>query len=159
MDLTSHIERFEKRYAEVEAALGDPRVIGDQKKMQELSREYSRLKSLVESGRRYLKIQSDIEENQGIIQSEPADSEMAEMAKEELESLKSEFSQIEVDLKMGIIPPNPTDSRNTIFEIRAGAGGAESALFVADLCRMYTRYSEKVGWKLKVTWRKFKRSH
>lgn len=150
MDLEPHINKFEKRYSEVEAALSDPRVIGDQKKMQELSREYSRLKSLVESGRRFLKISADIIENQEIVQSEPAESEMAQMAKEELELLKSEKEKIEIDLKMGIIPPNPTDSRNTIFEIRAGAGGSESALFVADLCRMYTRYAENMGWKLEI---------
>ncbi len=150
MDLAPHIQKFEKRYSEVEAALSDPRVIGDQKKMQELSREYSRLKSLVESGRRFLKITDDINENQSIVQDEPAESEMAQMAKEELGLLKAEKEKIEIELKMGIIPPNPTDSRNTIFEARAGAGGSESALFVADLCRMYTRYAENMGWKMEI---------
>lgn len=150
MDLSPHIARFESRYSEVEAALGDPRVIENQKKMQELSREYSRVKGLVESGRRYLKIREDIAENEEILKGEPSESEMAEMAKEELGALKEELGQVEIDLKMGIIPPNPTDSRDTIFEIRAGAGGSESALFVADLYRMYTRFCEKLGWRIEL---------
>lgn len=150
MDLIPHIERFEKRFAEVEAALSDPRVLGNQTKMQEMSREYSRLKGLVESGRRYTRILKDIGENEQLVRDEPGESEIAEMAREELNSLREEFPSVELAIKMGIVPPDPTDSRNTIFEIRAGAGGSESALFVADLCRMYTRYAENTGWRMEI---------
>lgn len=148
MDLIPHIQRFEKRYAEVESALSDPRVLSNQSKMQEMSREYSRLKQLVESGRRFIKVQGDILENQLIMREENPDSEMAQLAREELCLLEEEFPKVEMALKMGIVPPDPTDSRNTIFEIRAGAGGSESALFAADLSRMYTRYTEDAGWRL-----------
>lgn len=150
MDLIPHIERFERRFAEVEAALSDPRVLGNQSKMQEMSREYARLKGLVESGRRYVKIVRDIEENRQILREENAESEMAAMAQEELADLEEEFPKVELAIKMGIIPPDPTDSRNTIFEIRAGAGGSEAALFVSDLCRMYTRYAENSGWRMEI---------
>ena len=150
MDLIPHIERFERRFAEVEAALSDPRVLGNQSKMQEMSREYARLKGLVESGRRYVKIVKDIDENRQILREENAESEMAAMAQEELTDLEEEFPKVELAIKMGIIPPDPTDSRNTIFEIRAGAGGSEAALFVSDLCRMYTRYAENSGWRMEI---------
>jgi peptide chain release factor 1 len=75
---------------------------------------------------------------------------MALMAKEDLVELKERYAEATVALQMGIVPPDPTDSRDTIVEIRAGAGGSESALFSADLYRMFSRYSEDRGWKLEV---------
>ena len=150
MDLNAHIDRFEQRYAELETALGDSSVFDNQAKAQELTREYSRMKALSEAGREYRKALAELEENREMVSLEPADSEMAEMAKEEIERLENEMPRIELRLKEGILPPDPTDSRDTIFEIRAGAGGSESALFVADLYRMYTRYSEDQKWKVEV---------
>jgi peptide chain release factor 1 len=79
---------------------------------------------------------------------EGADSEMGEMARDEIERLEKEEERLTQELQWGIVPPDPTDSRDTIFEIRAGAGGSESALFAADLYRMYTRYAETQGWKV-----------
>ena len=73
---------------------------------------------------------------------------MAQMAKEEIARLEAEEKKLAQELQFGIVPPNPTDSRNTIVEIRAGAGGSESALFAADLYRMYCRYAETRGWKI-----------
>lgn len=150
MDLSPHIDRFEKRYAELESALGDSRVFEDPARAQELSREYSRLKGLVEAGKQFRKAQTDLEENRALASDEPADSEMGAMVREDIERLEAEVSRLELRLKEGVLPPDPTDSRDTIFEIRAGAGGSESALFVADLCRMYTRYAETQGWKLEM---------
>ena len=72
---------------------------------------------------------------------------MAEMAQEELLTLKPAYEAAEKKVRFGIVPPDETDSRNTIFEIRAGVGGEEAALFAAELARMYTRYAEKIGWK------------
>lgn len=150
MDLHPFIARFQRRLAEVESALGDPSVFNNQKKSQELSREYNRLKSLVTQGEAFQRIESEIRDNEELIESEPADSEMALMAKEDLVQLKERYEEATVALQMGIVPPDPTDSRDTIVEIRAGAGGSESALFSADLYRMFSRYSEDQGWKLEV---------
>lgn len=148
MDLRPHIERFEKRYAELEAALSDARVFENQQRAQELTREYSRLKELVASGRQYLKTLGDLAENRELLASEPEGSEMAQMAAEDIARLEAEEKKLERELQFGIVPPDPADSRNTIFEIRAGAGGQESALFAADLYRMYMRYAEAQGWKI-----------
>src|SRR6185369_16402211 len=82
------------------------------------------------------------------LQSEPAESELAQMAKEEVTRLETEERKLGKRLQFGLVPPEATDSRNTIIEIRAGAGGSESALFAADLYRMYTRYAESRGWKV-----------
>jgi peptide chain release factor 1 len=146
LDLRPHIERFKRRFAEVEAALNDPKAFENQQRAQELSREYARLKDLVAHGENYLKTLREFEENRQLLAS--GDAEMAEMAKEELTRLLAEEKKAETALQHGIIPPDPSDSRNTIIEIRAGAGGSESALFAADLYRMYTRYADRQGWKV-----------
>src|SRR5437868_3634939 len=148
MDLKPHIDRFARRFAEVEAALSDPNAFDNNQRAQELSREYARLKELVASGNAYLKAVTDLEENRALAQSEPAESELAVMAREEIGRLETAVKRFSQEVQRGILPPDPTDSRNTIIEIRAGAGGSESALFAADLYRMYTRYSEGQGWKV-----------
>ena len=148
MDLRPHIEKFQRRFAEVEAALSDPKAFDIPQRAQELSREYARLKDLVAVGSAYLKTLRDLEENRALLQSEPEGSELAVMAQEEITRLAEVEKKQAFRVQCGVLPPNPTDSRNTIFEIRAGAGGLESALFAAELYRMYTRYAEGRRWKV-----------
>ena len=148
LDLRPHIDRFIRRFAEVESSLNDPHVFDNPARAQELSREYARLKDLTTFGRAYLKAVTELAENTELAAQELSDTEMGQMAREEITRLQGEVSRLSHELQMGIIPPNPTDSRNTIVEIRAGAGGSESALFAADLYRMYTRYAEGRGWKV-----------
>ena len=148
MDLAPHIERFGRRLSEVEAALSAPDAFANPAKAQELSREYSRLKELVASGRDYLAACRELTGNREMLASEAPGSELATLAAEEISRLEASVAHLTLDVQRGLLPPDPTDSRNTIVEIRAGAGGAESALFAADLFRMYTRYAETRGWKV-----------
>jgi peptide chain release factor 1 len=148
MDLSPHIEKFARRLAEVEAALSDPNTFNNQQRAQELGKEYARLKDLVGQGQTYLKVLAELAENRAMLAAEPAESELAQMAKEEVGRLEREEKRLGLEVQRGILPPDPADSRNTIVEIRAGAGGQESALFSADLYRMYTRYAEGRGWKV-----------
>lgn len=148
MELRPHIEKFNRRFAEVEAALSDPKVFDIPARAQELGREYARLKELVATGATFLKAQRDLEENRALLAAEKSDAELAVMAKEEIARLEAELHRLTLQVQRGVLPPDPTDSRNTIVEIRAGAGGAESALFAADLYRMFTRYAETQGWKI-----------
>jgi peptide chain release factor 1 len=148
MDLRPHIEKFRQRYAELESALSDPKAFDNPQRAQELSREYSRLKELITIGDGYKKALADLEENRSLLKTESPDSELAQMAKEEIARLEAEEKRLSQQVQFGLVPPNPTDSRNTIIEIRAGAGGSESALFAADLYRMYCRYAEARGWKI-----------
>ena len=145
MDLQPHIEKFAKRMTEVENELGDPKVFENNRRAQELGREYSRLKELVAQGNRYLKARNELSENRTL--AEGTDEEMAEMAREEMARLEEEVPQLEKQVQLGLVPPDPTDSRNTIVEIRAGAGGNEAALFAGDLYRMYTYYATSQGWQ------------
>ena len=148
MDLRPHIDRFSRRFAEVESLLSDPKVFENPQRFQELSKEYSRLKELVTAGSNFIKVQSDLADNQSLLNSEPPDSELAIMAKDEMVRLEKEVDRWRVEVQRGLVPPEPADSRNTIIEIRAGAGGMESSLFAADLYRMYTRYAEPKKWKV-----------
>src|SRR6185369_9460887 len=148
MDLCPHIERFSKRLAEVESALSDPNVFANNQRFQELSKEYARLKELVTHGSAYLKTRADLAANRELLKSEAGDSEIARMAKEDIARLDAEEKRLALEVESGVVPPDPADSRNTIIEIRGGAGGSESALFAADLYRMYSRYAESHGWKL-----------
>jgi peptide chain release factor 1 len=148
MELRPHIEKFRRRFAEVEAELSDAKLFDNPQNAQELSREYARLKELVAAGNAYLKTIADLEENRALLKTEPAESELAAMAKEEMARLEAEEKKLALQIQFGLVPPDPTDSRNTIMEIRAGAGGLESALFAADLYRMYCRYAETRGWKI-----------
>jgi peptide chain release factor 1 len=148
MDLRPHIEKFARRFAEVETALSDPKAFDNPQRAQELSKEYARLKELVAAGQAYQKTVADLAENRALLDTEAAESELAQMAKEEIARLEAREKRFAQQIQFGILPPHPTDSRNTIVEIRAGAGGQESALFAADLYRMYTRYAETRGWKI-----------
>jgi peptide chain release factor 1 len=147
MDLRPHIDKFARRFTEVEAALSDPSAFNNPQRAQELSKEYARLKDLVAQGQNYLKILEELSENRKLLQSEPEDSELAQLVRDELPRLAAEENRLAKQVQVGILPPDPSDSRNTIVEIRAGAGGQESALFAADLYRMYTRYADRQGWK------------
>jgi len=147
MDLRPHIEKFRQRFAEVETALSDPKAFDNPQRAQELGREYARLKEQVATGEAYLKTLADLRENRALLAAEPADSELAQMAREEIARLEAGEGRLEKAVQFGLVPPDPADSRNTIVEIRAGAGGQESALFAADLYRMFTRYADGRGWK------------
>ena len=147
MDFRPQIEKFSRRFAEVETVLSDPKAFDNPQRAQELSKEYARLKDLVACGQVYLKTMTDLDQNRALLQTEADGSELGQMAREEVTRLEGEEKRLAQEICRGILPPDPADSRNTIIEIRAGAGGQESALFAADLYRMYTRYAENRGWK------------
>jgi peptide chain release factor 1 len=146
MDLLPHLDRFSRRFAELEDELARPDLYDNPQRAQELGREHSRLKQLLADGQHWLKLQRDLSEAESMAKNigEP---EMAEMAQEELTSLRPAYEKAEQTIRFGIVPPDENDSRNTIVEIRAGVGGDEAALFANELARMYTRYAERVGWK------------
>jgi peptide chain release factor 1 len=148
VDLRPYIEKFGRRFVEVESALSDPKLFDRPGKAQELTREYARLKGITLEGERFLKVQADLAEHEEILKTEATGSELAEMAREESAQLQVEEKALRRKINLALVPPDPADSRNTIIEIRAGAGGSESALFAADLYRMYTRYAEDQGWKV-----------
>src|SRR2546429_8181412 len=113
MDLRPQIDKFSKRLAEVETALSDPRVFANNPRFQELSREYARLKELVERGSGYLKTVADLEDNRRLLQTEANDSELAPMAREEIARLEAEEKRLAPEGQPGPVPPNPAGPRKT----------------------------------------------
>ena len=147
MDLKPYIEQIQAKARGLEAQLADPGVYNDPAKLRSLTQEFSRIKRCAELGERYLEIERQIQDDQELLQSEE-DPQLIQMVRQEIESLTKEREALIPKILAGLLPPEPGDDRNTIVEIRAGAGGEESALFAADLYRMFTRYAERRGWKV-----------
>jgi peptide chain release factor 1 len=148
MDVVPFIARFRKRFAEVEIELSKPGLFDDSKRAQEFTREHSRLKGVLADCETYERLTRQLEEAQTLLKSQ--EPEFVEMAQLEIDSLTPQLNKITQALQFAIMPPDETDSRNTIIEIRAGVGGTESALFAADLFRLYSRYAERHGWSVDV---------
>ncbi len=140
-DIISHYDLLEKQMV-------DPALINNQSRYTELAKEHSRLKPVILKAKEYLLIQQNIDEDKEILSGE--DEELIDIAQEELEGLEKELLNLEEELKVLLLPHNPTDDKNTIIEVRAGTGGDEAALFAADIYRMYTRFAERNGWKYEV---------
>ena len=138
------------RFEEVSTLITDPSVIADQQRYVKLTREYKDLSSLMNARKEYMQVLRGIEEAKDILVNEE-DPEMKEMAREELAANQERQPQLEEQIKLMLIPADPTDSRNAILEIRGGTGGDEAALFAGDLFRMYSKYCEMKGWKFEVS--------
>ena len=130
--------------------MGDPVVISDAKRYRETVREHTALRKLEAAAKRYFKLLDDIEGAQAMLADASLDEELAAEAKREIETLQAEMPAAERDVLAGLLPPDPLEGRNAVFEVRAGTGGEEAALFAGDLFRMYSRYCEAKGWKVNV---------
>jgi peptide chain release factor 1 len=143
------LEELEKKYEELNINLSDPKIIANQSKFQECAKLHSDISKAVLKYREYKVTIKEIDENSKLF-SEEEDIEFKKLISEELEKLKEEKSNLEIELKEIIFPKDPYDKKNCIVEVRAGAGGDEAALFVGDLFRMYSRFAENNGWKAEV---------
>lgn len=144
------IAPFRDKLAELNAQISDPDFYSDQRRAAEVSREHQRVSSLIEQFESYHSIEQQIAENEAMIEDDSIEAELREMAEEELESLREELEKLELAVLRAMIPPDPTDSRNSVMEIRGGAGGDEANIFAGDLFRMYSRFAETKGWKVDV---------
>lgn len=144
--LADKLEPFIKRYNELSTLLSSPDISADIKKMTQLSKEQSSLSNIVDKTNQYKNIMSQIEDAKIML----GDPEMSDMAKEELKELEPELQEIEEEIKRLLIPKDPNDDRNTIIELRAGAGGDEAAIFVGDLFDAYLRYADLRGWSVEL---------
>jgi peptide chain release factor 1 len=148
----SNSDRYRKvlaRYDQLSEELGRPENIRDQRKYRDLARERSDLADAVKAIREYLDLDVKAADDEAVVDSSD-DGELVEMASAELEEIRPRMEELEDEIKLLLIPSDPDDSRNTVFEIRAGTGGDEAALFAADLARMYRLYAEEQKWKIEV---------
>lgn len=135
------------RYEEIMGELHEPTVANNQERFRSLMKEQSDLTPIVEAYREYKKCKQDIEDSLAMLDEE-SDEEMREMLKETLNDSKKRVEELEQELKILLLPKDPNDDKNVIVEIRAGAGGDESALFAAEIYRMYVHYAESQRWKV-----------
>ena len=138
-----------QRFDEVSDLIIQPDIIADQKRYVALNREYKDLSALMEKRTAYLNLTQRQQEAEEII-SDGSDPEMTDMAKEELEEVKSKLPELEETIRFMLIPKDPEDAKNIVMELRAGTGGDEASIFAGDLYRMYTKYCESKGWKVSV---------
>ena len=146
--LANKLEQLSDRHEEVSALLGEPDIIGDQNRFRELSKEYSQLDDVVQTFTDYRRLLGDIASAQEML-ADP-DTDVQEMAREELADAALKQVQLEADLQVLLLPRDPKDSNNVFLEIRAGTGGDEAAIFSGDLFRMYGRYAESKRWRIEV---------
>lgn len=137
------------RYEDITRELADANVIADTKRFQRLMKEQSDLTPLVDKYQQYRQANQDEQDALDMIDAE-SDPEMKEMAREELADAKARIETLAQEIQIMLIPQDPNDDKNVIFEIRAGAGGDEAALFAAEIYRMYSHYADTRGWRTKV---------
>lgn len=142
------LKSVENRFLELEKLLSDPSILQDREKYQKYSREHSDLSKVVAVLRTHAQTLQELDDSKELLKD--PDPDIKEMARTELEALKSRKSRLEDDLRELLLPKDPNDSKNVIVEIRAGTGGEEAGLFAGDLFRMYSRYAEKKSWKVEV---------
>ncbi|MBI2459719.1 MAG: peptide chain release factor 1 [Parcubacteria group bacterium] len=138
-----------KKFNDLENQLADKNVISDQKKLRETSQQHSQLKYAVELILELEKKQKQLEQNHDLIKNE-TDQELIKIAKEEIAELEPRIEKLKSQIEIELQPAEPNDKKNIIMEIRAGTGGDESALFAAELFRLYARYAEKQNWQIKI---------
>jgi peptide chain release factor 1 len=144
--LLEKLKSFVKKYEEINEQLSSPEITQDIKKMTKLSREARNLEPIVEKTKEYENLLNNLEEAKIMLE----DSEMAELAKEEIKEIEEKLPKLEEELKILLLPKDPNDDKNIFLEIRAGTGGDEAALFVGDLMKAYLRYADNKGWKVEI---------
>jgi peptide chain release factor 1 len=148
--LRQQLARYADRLGELEFLLSREDIMKDMKQFLTLSREHTDVSAVTTRWSRYQQREADLVGAQEMLKSAPDDADMADMAQEEIEGATAELLQLEGELQRMLLPKDPDDARNAFMEIRAGTGGDESALFAADLLRMYTRFCERRGWKSEI---------
>ena len=138
--LRQQLARYADRLGELEFLLSREDIMKDMTQFLVLSREHTEVAAVAGRWTRYQQREADLATAQDLLSHSSDDADMAALAQEEIEGASAELQQLEVELQRMLLPKDPDDARNAFVEIRAGTGGDESALFAADLARMYTRY-------------------
>ncbi len=144
------LAEVQRRLDEHEQRMADPASAANPALLRDLIKAHARLKKIADKADALLKMRQARDEHLELLNDKHTEPELQDMAREELPEMEARLPELERQLLLELIPPDPTDNRNTIMEIRAGAGGQEASLFAGDLLRMYTRYAESQGWRVEV---------
>ncbi|HEX4488844.1 MAG TPA: peptide chain release factor 1 [Terriglobales bacterium] len=143
------LDQIEAKYEELTQALASPDITNDSSKYQKTAKAHSEISETVEKYREYKDLKRGIAESRAVIADE-TDADMRAYAQEELDKLESRVQGVEEELRLMLLPKDPNDEKDVVLEIRAGTGGDEATLFVAEMFRMYTRFAETQRWKVEV---------
>jgi len=148
MHILPSTESIRERLNDMDQEMSDPAIFGDGRKAAACAREHQRLTRLFALSEKLRSLESQIEESKELLKDSSEDPDIRELAETELPDLEDQSIRLEEEITLLVVPADPADSRNTVMEIRAGAGGDEASLFAADLFRMYSRYAEINGWRI-----------
>jgi peptide chain release factor 1 len=148
MDDLPDLAPFQRRYDELSAQMADPAFYANPRRAAEVTREHQKLAQLIADHRLHARVEREIAEAQAMQRDAAADPDLRELAAAELPELERRRDELHRTVLLAMIPPEPTDSRNTVMEIRAGTGGDEASLFAAELFRAYSKYADAQGWKI-----------
>jgi peptide chain release factor 1 len=148
--LRAQLERHTQRLNELDFLLSREDIMKDMTQFLALSREHTEVTATAGRYARHQQREADLQSAQQMLQDVGNDADMRVMAEEEIASAQAELLQLEAELQRMLLPKDPDDARPAFIEIRAGTGGDESALFAADLLRMYMRYAERQGWRTEI---------
>ena len=143
--MLNKLEAIHARFLDIQEKLSDPDVVSDLKAYTKLNKEYKDLQEIDDIYLQYENVLNNIRSTQSMLDDD--DDEMRQMAKSELEVLHRSRDELEAQIKILLIPKDPDDDKDVIFEIRSGTGGDEASIFAGDLYRMYTKFFESQGWK------------
>lgn len=143
------LQILEDKYNQLSRKLSDPEIIADQSAYRKYTKAHSDLSELVQAYQEYKTVVREIEEANELLQDD-LEQEMKELVWTELDRLEESKEKLESRLKILLLPKDPNDEKSVIFEIRGGTGGDEAALFAGDLYRMYSRYAERMHWKIEL---------
>ncbi len=149
MQFFEKLEQLEQRFEVLNQQMADPAVISDGDQYRKLAKTRSELEEVVSKFQEWKSVEDSLSQARSMLQEK--DPELAAMAEEETTRLEPELAKIEDELKILLLPKDPNDEKNVVLEIRAGVGGDEATLFVAEIFRMYSRYAETQGWKMEIT--------
>ena len=141
--IESLVEQIESRFADVQAQLADPEVIGDRRRYAEAGREYRQLEPAAKLAEEWRRAVSDAEGAQELLDEGADDPEL----RDELRAARERIEQLEEEIRLAMVEADPNDAKDVIIEVRAGAGGDEAGLWAGDLYRMLTRYAERLGFQ------------
>jgi peptide chain release factor 1 len=149
MDRLPDIAPFRRRFEELDAQMAEPSFYSNQRRAADVTREHQKLRQLIEDHDAHGRLERELAEAGALTRDAGADPALRELAAAEIPDLERRAAAMRDAVLLAMIPPEPTDSRNTVMEIRAGTGGEEAALFAAELARLYHRYADARGWKVR----------
>jgi peptide chain release factor 1 len=142
------LDQLEARYEDLGLQLSDPKIVNDQENYRKVAKQHRDMEPTVEKFREYRKLRDAVADARAMLTE--SDPEMREMAQAELDTLQPQLAATEAELKVLLLPKDPNDDKNIVLELRAGTGGDEASLFVAEVFRMYLRFAEQHKWKVEI---------